>query len=119
MRARLTMSERGDVLQLKRRIGFAESKDAERFVVVQATALNATLPTLLTVPLDTQVQIYGRLPIAVRVSAAEAGASRDHVAIASFVRVVRSDQFAPGRVGRLRDATLAELDERLRLVLDL
>jgi len=105
------MSERGDVLQLKRRIGFADTKDGERFVVVQATALNATLPTLLAVPLDAQVALYDRLPIALRVSGAEVGSSRDHVAIASFVRVVRSDHFMPGRVGRLRATTLAQLDE--------
>ncbi len=113
------MAERGDVLQLKRRIGFGRDQEGERFVVVQATALNSALPTMLVVPLDPHVALFSSSPLAVRVSATEAGASADHVAVSSWIHVLHLDRVVPGRVGRLKRATLDELDDRLRRVLDL
>lgn len=113
------MADRGDVYQLKRRLGFGADREAERVVVVQATALNSILPTLVAVPLEPQVRTFAGLPIAVTISAKEAGAAHDHVALASWVFVVSSDRLAPGRVGVLLPHTLATLDEKLRLVLDL
>ena len=41
------MAERGDVVQLKRKLGFGEGRAGERLVVVQATRLNATLPSVV------------------------------------------------------------------------
>ena len=113
------MSERGDVLQFRARIGFGAKGESERAVVVQATHLNAALPTVLVVPLDVVADPYLARDLLVPVSAREAGASKNHVAIPTHARFVRSDAFAAGRVGRLSAATLAKLDERLRLVLDL
>jgi mRNA-degrading endonuclease toxin of MazEF toxin-antitoxin module len=113
------MAERGDVLQLKRRVGYRSGREEERVVVVQATALNATLPTVVIVPLDGHVALFVGSPLVVRVSAAEAGATADHVAIASSLAILRLDRALPGRVGRLDPATQHELDERLRFVLDL
>lgn len=88
-------------------------------VVVQADMLNAVLPTLVVVPLDPQIQTFSGLPLAVRVSAKESGSDQDHVAVASWVRVVPTDRLSPGRVGRLNVSTMAELSDKLRLVLDL
>lgn len=113
------MADRGDVLQLKSRLGFASGRDTERVVVVQATALNAALPTVLVVPLDPGVAIFAGSPLAVEVSAAEAGTTHDHVAIVSWVRVMQLDRLLAGRVGRLDAGTLSDLDDRLRFVLDL
>lgn len=112
------MAERGDVLQTKRRVGFV-SHEGDRVVVVQATSLNATLPTVVVVPLDSNVSMYAGSPLAVRVSAVEAGTSKDAMAVASWIRVMKLDALVPGRVGRLDMTTQHELDERIRIVLDL
>jgi mRNA-degrading endonuclease toxin of MazEF toxin-antitoxin module len=113
------MTDRGDVVQFRSRIGFGAKTEAERAVIVQATELGAALPTTLVVPLDVIADPYVALELLVRVPAAEAGTRNDQVAIPTHLRFVRSDRFAPGRVGRLRPRTLAELDEKLRLLLDL
>jgi mRNA-degrading endonuclease toxin of MazEF toxin-antitoxin module len=112
------MAERGDVLRVKRRLGFGSERSGERVVVVQADPLNSALPTTLVVPLDTDPNAAPP-SLAVRVSAAEAGADEEHVAIPTQIQVTLLDRFAAGRVGRLRAATLARIDEKLRLVLDL
>ena len=43
----------------------------------------------------------------------------EHVAMPPWIRVIRGDHLAPGRVGRFKPRTLAELSTKLRLVLDL
>lgn len=113
------MAERGDVLQLRTRLGFGAAGPAERVVVVQATALNSALPTTLVVPLDLLADPYLEMDLLARIPAAEAGTRQDQVAIANYIRFVPTDRFEPGRVGKLRDETLSELDEKLRLILDL
>jgi mRNA-degrading endonuclease toxin of MazEF toxin-antitoxin module len=112
------MAERGDVLRAKRRLGFGSERSGERVVVIQADPLNSALPTTLVIPLDTDPNAAPP-SLAVRVSAAEAGADEEHVAIPTQLQVAVLDRLAAGRVGRLRPATLARLDEKLRLVLDL
>lgn len=88
-------------------------------LIVQATELGAALPTTLVVPLDVVADPYVDRELLVYVPADEAGTAKDHVAIPTHLRFVRSDRFEPGRVGRLRARTLAELDEKLGLLLDL
>lgn len=112
------MAERGDVLRVRRRLGFGSERSGERVVVIQADPLNSALPTTLVVPLDTDPNAAPPA-LAVRVSAAEAGAEEDHVAVPTQLQVTLLDRLAAGRVGRLRAGTLARLDEKLRLVLDL
>jgi mRNA-degrading endonuclease toxin of MazEF toxin-antitoxin module len=112
------MAERGDVCQLRRRLGFGADAATEHVVVVQATALCSALPTLVIVPLDPDpIEASSRLTV--RVSPAESGAALEQHALTWQVRSVLADRLAPGRVGRLRPRTLAELDRKLRLVLDL
>ena len=113
------MAERGDVLELRGRLGFGAKNQAERVVVVQATPLNSTLPTTLFVPLDLLAAPYQGRDLLLRVPAAEAGTKRDQVAIVTHLRFAPTDRFEPGRIGKLGPETLAELDEKLRLVLDL
>ena len=113
------MADRGDVVQLKRRLGFESGGDEERFVVIQATSLSSVLPTVIAVPLDPQVATFGKSPLVVRVSAREAGTRADHVAIAFGVQVIATDRLAPGRVGALSTTTMFALDDVLRRVLDL
>lgn len=112
------MAERGDVLRVKRRLGFGAERAGERVVVVQATPLSSALPTTIVVPLDTSAHAAPR-SLSVVVSAAEAGANEDQVAVPTELHVVVLDRLAPGRVGRLEPRTLAMLEEKLRLVLDL
>ena len=113
------MADRGDVLRLKRRLGFAAKGEAESVIVVQANPLNSVLSTLLIVPLDPSVGAYANHPAVLRVTREEAGSREDHVAVPWRLRAVSGDAFAPGPVGRLRPATLRSLDQLLKLVLDL
>jgi mRNA-degrading endonuclease toxin of MazEF toxin-antitoxin module len=113
------MSERGDVLRVRRRLGFGTTDDGERVVVIQGPALNAMLPTVVVVPLDPSTELFAGQPLAVRVSAREAGAAADHVAVCSWLHTLRADRLEPGRLGKLRARTLGEIDDRLRIVLDL
>lgn len=113
------MADRGDVLRLKRRLGFAAKGEAESVVVVQADALNAILASLLIVPLDPAVGYYANHPAVVRVSRREAGSRVEQVAVAWRLRAINADSLAPGPVGRLRPDTLRQLENLLKLVLDL
>jgi len=112
------MAERGDVVRVKRRLGFGNERSGERVAVLQATPLNAALPTTIVVPLD----LGGKSvhpSLTVRVTAKEAGATVDHVALATQLHVVLLDRLDSGRVGRLNPRTLAMLEAKVRLVLDL
>lgn len=113
------MVERGDVLRLKRRLGFGAKGEAESVVVVQASPLNAILPTVIVVPLDPSVAAFAGQPAVLRVSRQEAGSSVDQIAVPWRLRAISADALAPGPVGRLRPATLGALDERLKLILGL
>ena len=113
------MAERGDVLRLKRRLGFGAKGEAEAVIVLQATPLNAVLPTLIVVPLDPAVGAYAGHPAVLRISRQENGSNVDQIAAPWRLRAVAADALAPGAVGRLRPATQAALDELLKLVLGL
>jgi mRNA-degrading endonuclease toxin of MazEF toxin-antitoxin module len=104
---------------LKARLGFGARGQAEPVVVVQADPLNRILPSLLVVPLDPAAGLFAGHPAALKISAAEAGSSLDHVAVVVQLRAVREDALAPGVVGRLRPETIVELDRLLRLTLAL
>ncbi|HZO13792.1 MAG TPA: type II toxin-antitoxin system PemK/MazF family toxin [Polyangiaceae bacterium] len=112
------MADRKDIVELKQRLGFGERRSGERVVVVQATPLNAALPTTIVVPLDASPVVAGRT-LGVTVSAAEAGTQRDVTALSWQVRTLVTDRLAPGRVGRLDARTMDDLDQKLRLVLGL
>jgi mRNA-degrading endonuclease toxin of MazEF toxin-antitoxin module len=112
------MAERGDVLQVKRRLGFGSEDSGERVVVVQATRLNSVLPTTIVVPLDSAQAPHAE-SLTVPVSAREAGSDQPLLALASALHVALLDRLAPGRVGRLDARTLLKLDQKVRLILDL
>ena len=113
------MADRGEVLRMKRRLGFGAKGEGESVIVIQATPLNAVLPTLVVVPLDPAVGAYGNHPAVLRVSRQESGSIVDHVAVPWRLRAIAADALAPGPVGRLRPETLALLDDLLGLVLGL
>lgn len=113
------MVERGDVLRLKARLGFLPKGEAGSAVVVQASALNTSLASVLVVPLDPAAAAFTRQPTVVPVPAAEAGSATDLVAVVPSLRPLRLEHAAPGVAGRLSRGTMARIDEMLRLVLDL
>ncbi|MGH9252971.1 MAG: type II toxin-antitoxin system PemK/MazF family toxin [Vicinamibacterales bacterium] len=113
------MADRGDVLRLKRRLGFGARGEAESVVVVQANPLNGILSTLLVVPLDPALGAYANHPAVLRISREEGGSRVEHIAVPWRLRSVSADSLAPGPVGRLHPGTLRALDQLLKLVLDL
>jgi mRNA-degrading endonuclease toxin of MazEF toxin-antitoxin module len=112
------MAERGDVLRVKRRLGFGAERGGELVIVVQASPLSSVLPTTIVVPLDASAKA-AHPSLTVRVSAKEVGGSAEQYALASQLQVTLLDRLAPGRVGRLAPKTLRLLDDKLRLVLEL
>ncbi len=113
------MASRGDILHLKRRLGFAARGTAEPIVVVQADPLNRSLGTVLVVPLDPALALYDGNPTAVLVPARESGLGADHMAVLTHVRPVALGHLAPAVVGRLSPQTQLALDRVLKLVLGL
>ena len=111
------MTQRGDVFRLRRRLGFGAGRQGEPVVVLQATRLNTALPTLIIVPLDPDVDVYGDNPLAIPVGPAECGSPRPHVALPSQLRAVRRDLLGAARVGQLTPHTLGALTHVVRLVL--
>ena len=75
------MARRGEVLLVKRRLGFAAKGAVESVVVLQADPLNDLLPSLLVVPLDPAVGSYADHPWVLRVSREEAGSPTELVAV--------------------------------------
>jgi len=113
------VARRGDVLRLKRRLGFGARGTTESFVVVQDNQLNQILPTTVAVPLDLATAVHDANPLAVAVSPAEAGDAAPHVAVASHPTTIPWDKFEPAVRGHLEPTTLAQLDAVLRVVLAL
>ncbi len=113
------MARRGDVLRLKRSLGFVARGEQESVAVVQEDRLCGILPTLVVVPLDPAISTHAGNPLAVPVTAVEVAGTVDHVAVTTHMHVVFADRLAPGAVGRLSPHSLAAIDQALRLVLDL
>ena len=113
------MAERGDILALKRPIGFLAGAELDRFVVVQADRITRAIETVLVAPLDEAVSIYSDMPGAVPVSALEAGTKKKQVALVTQITALPLERFEPTAAGRIDRATRARIDGVLRLVLDL
>jgi mRNA-degrading endonuclease toxin of MazEF toxin-antitoxin module len=113
------VAARGDVLALKRRLGFGKSQLAEHFLVVQADALNDVLETTLVVPLDAAFSYYTDYPGAIRIAAREAGTARDQVAVVTALASVDLTRFEDAPVTQVEPETLLRVDEMLAVVLEL
>lgn len=109
---------RGDVLALRRAVGFLPGARLERFVVVQSDRL-AALDTLLAIPLDEAHTAYAGLPGMVPVSRTEGGTKRDLVALVTQLASVPESRFDPVPVGKLRPNTLQRIGRVLQIVLEL
>ena len=113
------MAARGDVLELRRRLGFGASGRSERFVVLQADELNRALDTVLAAPLDEAADLYAEYPGAVAVGGAEAGTRSAQVLLVPQLSSVDLGRFGPARTGKLRAETLRRVDRTLKLLLSL
>lgn len=113
------MAARGDVLALKRRLGFGANQTTERFLVVQADPLNDVLETTLVVPLDAAYAYYRDFPGAVPVAASEAGATRAQVAVVTAIASVDLSRFEDAAQARVSPETLLSVEQMLGVVLEL
>ncbi|HVU02542.1 MAG TPA: type II toxin-antitoxin system PemK/MazF family toxin [Polyangiaceae bacterium] len=113
------MAGRGEVLALRRAVGFLPGSELSRFIVMQTSRLAPVLETVLVIPLDEPVPDYTKLPGLVPVTAAEAGTKSSQLALATQLTCLALSRFEPTSVGRVRPSTLARLDRVLRFVLEL
>ncbi|MBX3188430.1 MAG: type II toxin-antitoxin system PemK/MazF family toxin [Labilithrix sp.] len=112
-------AKRGDVLAVRRRIGFGIGDRRERFVVLQSDVLPADLETVIVAPLDDDLPLYAPDPLVVRVSRREAGSTRPQVVLVSHLTSVLRERFDSVRVGRLRAASMKSVDRLAMIVLEL
>ena len=112
------MARRGEVLVALRRLGFGAAGRREHFVVVQSDLLSG-IETAVVVPLDDVAPIYEEDPLAVRVTAKEAGTKFEQVVLAHLLAAVPVEKFDAAPTGRLSAKSLSRVDEVLRTVLSL
>jgi mRNA-degrading endonuclease toxin of MazEF toxin-antitoxin module len=113
------VAARGEILALKRPIGFLAGAEIDRFVVVQADRVTRAIETVLVAPLDEAVPVYSNMPGAVPVSPSEAGTKKKQVALITQVTALPLDRFEPTAAGRVDRTTRGRIDTVLKLVLDL
>lgn len=113
------MAARGDVLALRRAVGFLPGAELDRCVVIQADRITQALDTVLVAPLDEAIDAYAALPGAVPVSPAESGTRKKQVVLLTQIATVPLSRFEPASVGRLTHPTRTKMDGVLTLVLDL
>ncbi|WP_394833624.1 type II toxin-antitoxin system PemK/MazF family toxin [Pendulispora rubella] len=113
------MASRGDVLVSRRRLGFSGPGRDERFVVLQADGFEPLLDTVLVAPLDEVRSVYERDPMAVRISAQEAGTATDRVVLPANLSSVRLVRFEQDVVGRLKQESMGAIETAIRVLLAL
>lgn len=112
------MARRGEVLVVRRKLGFGAEGKAEHFAVVQSDELRE-LETVLVAPLDVDGSLYDDDPLVVRVSPKEAGTRQPHVVLVHLVSAALLDRFEPAHVARLSGVSMAKVDDALQVVLGL
>src|SRR5689334_1063453 len=104
MRWRSSVAARGEVLALRRPIGFLPNARLERCVVLQADRLTRVIATVLVAPLDVALDVYASMPGALPVTAAEAGADKKQVALLTQIMTLPLERFDAAAVGQLNRA---------------
>lgn len=112
-------TKRGDVLVVRRRLGFGVGDRREHFVVLQSDMLQRDLDTIVVAPLDDDLPLYTRDPLVVRVSRKEAGSSAPQVVLVSHLMSVLRERFDAMRVGRLRAASMRDVERLVTILLEL
>jgi mRNA-degrading endonuclease toxin of MazEF toxin-antitoxin module len=112
------VASRGDVLVALRRLGFGATGRPEHFAVLQSEEITSD-DFVIVAPLEAAASMYQSYPLAVHVTAREAGASGPHVVLPCLLAAAAVDRFAPTRAGRLTPASMGRVDQVLRLALGL
>jgi mRNA-degrading endonuclease toxin of MazEF toxin-antitoxin module len=113
------VAARGDILQLKRAIGFLSGERLELFLVVQSDRLAKALDTVLVVPLDKNYPGYAGLPGIVGLGPADLAERTARVAVVPQLTSLPLERFEPQPTARVKPATLVRIDRVIKLVLDL
>ncbi len=113
------MAKRGDVLVVRRRIGFAGEGRRERWLVVLHDRLCASRRFVVAAPLDLETAVHAGDPLAVPMPAAEAGSRKDQVVEVMQVQSLPVTGFEPGRSGQASAATMRRVEIALRYMLAL
>jgi hypothetical protein len=101
----------------RRKLGFGSAGRAEHFAVLQSDRLQ-DMETILVAPLDLSGPLYDAGdPLVVPVSAKEAGAKQAHVVLVYLLSAMLRDRFEPAPVGKLTSASMAKIEDVLRLTL--
>jgi len=111
------VAERGDVLAVRRRLGFASEGRREHFVVLQSTAFS--LETVVVAPLDDHGRLYEDDPLAVEITGKEAAMRGNQVVLVAHLTSVLLERFETGVVGRLRRASMLRVEDALVKLFDL
>ena len=111
--------KRGDVLVVRRRLGFDVGHRREHFVVLQSDMLSKDLDTVLVAPLDEDLALYRADPLVVHVTKREAGTPSPQVVLIAHMTSVLRERFDVGRVGRLRAGSMRDIEKLLIILLEL
>jgi mRNA-degrading endonuclease toxin of MazEF toxin-antitoxin module len=112
------MAKRADVLVVRRKLGFGSAGRREHFVVVQSDILSG-IDTVVVAPLDDDAPMYGEDPLAIHVSAKEAGTKVGQVVLAHLLAAAPLEKFEAEVAGRLSPGSMTEVEEALRTILSL
>ncbi len=112
------MAKRAEVLVARRRLGFGAAGTREYFVVLQSDIL-ASIETVVVAPLDDDGPMYEDDPLAVHVSAKEAGTKRAQVVLVHLLTAASLEKFEPSPAGHLFARSIAQVESILRTVLHL
>ena len=110
---------RGDVLVVRRRLGFGGSGRREHFVVLQSDMLQRDLDTVVVAPMDDALPLYASDPLVVHVSKREAGTAARQVVLVSHLSSVLRERFEPMRAGRLRASSMSDIGRLVAILLEL
>ena len=113
------MGKRGDVVVVRRRLGFGVSNRREHFVVLQSNMLQKDLDTVVVAPLDDDLPLYAADPLVVRVTKREAGTAGPQVVLVAHLTSVLRERFDAVPVGRFRAASMRNVDRLVTILLEL
>jgi hypothetical protein len=104
------------VLVARRRLGFGAEGRREHFVVLQSDVLSG-IDTAVVAPLDDDAPMYEEDPLAVHVSAKEAGTKAPQVVLVHLLTAASLEKFEPTAAGHLSAKSIGQIETVLRTVL--
>jgi mRNA-degrading endonuclease toxin of MazEF toxin-antitoxin module len=112
------VAKRAEVLVARRRLGFGAEGRREHFVVLQSDVL-AIIETAVVAPLDEDAPMYEDDPLAVHISAKEAGTKAAQVVLVHLLAAASLEKFEPTPAGHLSAKSIDKVEDVLRTVLHL